>query len=73
MGVIWDIIVEAIWELLIVNILGTLFRWTGAFIRWTFTGFRGPLVSVLDDDRWINGVIGFVMLVGLGVLAFWYI
>ncbi len=40
------------------------FHLIGAFIRWAFTGFRGPLSDRVEQDHPVlDGIIGFVAFV----------
>ncbi len=45
-------------------IILALFIYPGAMIRWVFTGCRRPLKDLLNDDGYMNGSIGLVVIVG---------
>ena len=64
---------ETIWQIISESIILILFRYPGAFIRWTFTGFRRPFKDVLNDDTYINGMLGVIAVSGIVVLILKFI
>lgn len=64
---------ETIWEIIVEVIILIIFRYPGALIRWVFTGCRRPFKEVLQDDGYINGMLGLVVVASLIVLLVKYL
>jgi hypothetical protein len=51
---------NAILEIILESVILILFRYPGAFIRWTFTLYRKPFKDILNDNEYLNGWLGLV-------------
>ena len=53
---------QSIFEIILETILLIIFSYPGAIIRWIVTGFRKPFKEYLNDDAYLNGTIGLLVL-----------
>jgi hypothetical protein len=63
---------EPVWEIISEVIILIVFIYPGAFIRWGITGFKREFKEVLNDDGYINGVVGLCVVGGMvGIALKW--